>query len=176
MPKEAPIKHPLRRYALKATAPENPFIAEVALRDNRVDEFIASLNDQELSDLLRGHNDRVVAQTNSIGINKPEFAYNLGRDLKRVPMIPTCDGPAGLRVGASVWNMDTTFFPVANTVSQTWNLKLAEKMGKAAALEIAATGIPSRCPCLKDAATGLLHVFPSSRDVITEISCSSECL
>ena len=133
---EASVKHPPRRYFPKGEAPDPPISANKATWEDRTDEFLLQLNDYDLASLLHGHNDNVIAQTCSIGIPRAEHFRSVSADPKWVPMIPTCDGPAGLRVAHRALNISTTFFPVGNTLSQTWNLPLAQKMGKAAALEI----------------------------------------
>ncbi len=136
LPVEAPHRHPPRRYSPKGERKAPYFKAEEAIAQDRIDEFLLTLNDYDLASLLHGHNDNVIAQTCSIGIPREEKYRSVSADPKRMPMIPTCDGPAGLRVAHSYLKMPTTFFPVGNTLSQTWNTTLAEKMGKAAALEI----------------------------------------
>ncbi len=136
LPAVAPIDHPLRRYEPKGEAPNPPISANQAIWEGRIDEFLLQLNDYDLASLLHGHNDNVIAQTCSIGIPRAEHFRSVSADPKWVPMIPTCDGPAGLRVAHRALNISTTFFPVGNTLSQTWDTKLAQRMGKAAALEI----------------------------------------
>lgn len=136
LPAVPTMDHPLRRYEPKGKAPEKQFKAEEAIEQDRVDEYLLSLSDYDLASLLYGHNDQVTAQTCSIGIPREEKYRSVSADPKWFPLIPTCDGPAGLRVASRMLHQDVTFFPVGNTLSQTWDPKLGERMGKACAMEI----------------------------------------
>jgi len=58
------------------------------------------------------------------------------QDVKRVPLVPTADGPAGLRIRSGRGNVPPTFFPCATVVAQTWNPNLAKRLGAAGAAEV----------------------------------------
>lgn len=133
LPKIPPMEHPPRRYFPKGEAPAEKLTATEAVEQGRIDEFLLSMSDYELGSLFYGHNDNMSSSTNSIGVPRAE-RFRFGED-KMIPMIPTCDGPAGLRVFAAL-QAKITFFPVANTLSQTWDTRLAQRMGKACALEV----------------------------------------
>ncbi|MBO5952878.1 MAG: glycoside hydrolase family 3 C-terminal domain-containing protein [Oscillospiraceae bacterium] len=129
LPVPTPVKHPIRRYKLTAQAPDPLISLGEALDTGRLDEFMASLTDEQLCDLLHGHPKHHVANTCSIGTNT-----NLRQLKHKIPLIPTCDGPAGVRATLESETY-TTFFPCANTVSQSWNPALARRIGAAGALE-----------------------------------------
>ena len=125
----APKAYPVKGYTLKADPPQAPLSLADALENGQLDSFIAGLSDQDLTDLLYGHPVTCATDTNGIGLY-PKEKWTV----EKIPLIPTADGPAGLRaiVGSDV---QATFFPSSNTISQTWNLKLAKKVAATAALE-----------------------------------------
>jgi len=55
-------------------------------------------------------------------------------DKKLIPLLPTADGPMGIRARTGR-GLSATHFPGENAVSQTWNTDLAEQVGKTIALE-----------------------------------------
>ncbi len=130
LPAAVPVKHPPRRYKLKQAAPEKPIPLTDALENDNLDAFIAGMSDRELTYLLHGHPNMNPADTNSIGMYMKEK-----RDVTKVPMVPTADGPAGLRAIPNS-GIYPTFFPCANVVAQTWNLSLSRRIGVAGAKEI----------------------------------------
>ncbi len=130
LPKAQPKKHPLKRYKLTQEAPENPISFANALESNRLDSFIAGLPDNELTELLYGHPMANISSTNGIG-----HLPRAKRFINKIPLVPTADGPAGLRAIIDC-GIETTYFPCANTISQTWNLSLAQQIGKAGAMEV----------------------------------------
>ena len=99
-------------------------LIEVANGNITLDEFLTQLTDEELMELLQGHNDKGVAHTGTIG-DLPKFG---------VPAAMTADGPAGLRTDQGPGVL-TTAFPVATMLACTWNTKLVEEVGAAAASE-----------------------------------------
>jgi len=136
LPAVAPHKHPIRRYKPKAE-PAADIKLKDALAEDKLDAFLASLTDHELAELLYGHPAYNASLTGFIGVPKVDRRHDMyGHSLpgRGIPPVPTCDGPAGYRTqdGSGV---DATFFPAANTVSQTWSPALAEKVGTAGALE-----------------------------------------
>ncbi len=131
LPQPEPVKHPLKRFKLKEAAPEKPISLAKALQEDQLDAFIASLDDEELAKLLYGHPNNNAADTRSIGTPpapaQPARTHN-------IPLLPTADGPAGVRVIHDC-GMYPTFFPCANVVSQTWNPAIAYRIGAAGAIE-----------------------------------------
>ncbi|MGN1266319.1 MAG: glycoside hydrolase family 3 protein, partial [Dorea sp.] len=89
------------------------------------DEFVAQLSEENLIHLLGGQQNLTVADTHGIG-NLPEYG---------VPNVMTADGPAGLRLMADR-GVYTTAWPCSTQLACTWNVELAEQVGKAAAEEI----------------------------------------
>ena len=130
LPAAVPVKHPPKRYKLKQSAPEAPLSFADALQNDQLDAFIAGMSDHDLAYLLHGHPNMNPADTNSIGLYMKEK-----RDVAKVPMVPTADGPAGLRAIPNS-GISPTFFPCANVVAQSWNLSLAQRIGIAGAKEV----------------------------------------
>lgn len=130
LPASAPAPHkPVIRKLKSDNADQNLSLAK-ALEDDRLDDFIAGLSDRELTRMLYGHPDTNAADTNGIGLPR-----NHKRDPKTVPLVPTADGPAGLRVFPDS-GIYPTFLPCANVVAQTWNPILSRKIGTVGAREI----------------------------------------
>ncbi len=115
---------------LLAKAPEEPISLAKALEEDRLEEFLATLTDEELGEMLYGHEMMNASSTNAIGLS-PRYYLD---DKKLVPLLPTADGPMGIRARYGR-GLSATHFPGENAVSQTWNLALAEKVGKTIALE-----------------------------------------
>ena len=130
LPAPEVLKHPIRGYKLKAEKPEKDFSFAKALEQDRFEEFLASLTDADLGEILYGHPMMNVSNTNGIGI-MPRYERH---DFKTIPLVPTADGPAGLRIREGR-GVDPTFFPCATVIAQTWDLSLAKKMGVCAARE-----------------------------------------
>lgn len=130
LPQGEKVNHPPKGIRLRAQAPEKNISLAQALEEDRMDEFLASLSDTQLTQMLYGHPVLNAADTNGIGLQPTEK-----RDIFKIPAIPTADGPAGLRAypGSGV---SPTYLPCANTVSQTWNLKLAQRVAAAGAKEL----------------------------------------
>ncbi len=135
LPKAEKKNHPPRRYRLKAAAPEQSLTLEAALAAGKEEEFLASLPDGVIASMLYGHTAMNAAQTGYIGANTVPRVSEGYQDPLSIPSIPTSDGPAGFRTAAGS-GVSTTYFPAANTVSQSWNLSLAEKCGKVGAMEV----------------------------------------
>ena len=130
LPAAEPVKHKPVGYKLKADALENPISLVSALENDKLDSFIASMTDEDKTELLYGHPIVNAADTNGIGMFPREKFF-----VQKVPVIPTADGPAGLRLWPGA-GLNPTWFPCANVISQTWNPALARKVGTAAAREV----------------------------------------
>lgn len=130
LPKAEPKKHPLKRYKLKQEALEKPISLTEALDSDQLDAFMAGLTDEEICELLNGHPMANCSNTSGIGHLPREKRF-----VEKIPLVPTADGPAGLRAIIDC-GIKATYFPCANTISQTWNTNFAKKVGKAAALEV----------------------------------------
>ena len=98
---------------------------DVADGKKTLDEFMAQLSDDDLIHLIGGQKNQGVSNTFGIG-NMPEFG---------VPEISTADGPAGLRILPHV-GIYTTAWPCATMLACSFNVELAENIGRAAATEI----------------------------------------
>ena len=130
LPEPPVVPHPIRRSRVKAQKPEKDFSLAEALEQNRMEEFIASLTDEDLGEFLYGHPMMNASNTFGIGI-MPRYER---RDFKVMPLLPTADGPMGLRIRTGR-GISPTFFPCESVISQSWNLNLAKKVGATVALE-----------------------------------------
>lgn len=130
LPVATPATHKPVGYKLKQTAPEEPISLVSALEEDKLDSFIAGMTDEEKGELLYGHPIVNAADTNGIGMFPREKRF-----VQKVPMIPTADGPAGLRIWPGT-GLNPIWFPCGNVISQTWNPEFARKIGIAAAREV----------------------------------------
>lgn len=108
---------------------------DVADKKAGLDEFMSQLSDREMAELLGGQPNTGVANTFGFG-NLPEYG---------VPNVMTADGPAGLRIGPEC-GVYTTAWPCATMLAASWNPKLAEEVGRAAAGRSGRTICPSGLP------------------------------
>ena len=90
-----------------------------------LDTFLAQLTDREVAELLGGQPNTGVGDTYGMG-NFPEHG---------IPNIMTADGPAGFRTHIES-QVCATAWPCATLLACTWNEKLVEQVGAAAALEV----------------------------------------
>ena len=130
LPPPLEIPHPLRRYRTKGQVPIRDQSLAAVLEEGKLDGFLAGLTDGELGQLLHGQPMTNVSLTNGIGLPP----RNLSSDKKLIPLVPTSDGPSGIRVRPGR-GVETTFFPCQTTMAQTWNLPLVKKLGAALAAE-----------------------------------------
>ena len=107
-----------------------PFVK--ALEEDRLEELLATLSDEEIVELLYGH--PMANASNTCGMG--HLPRDERQDVRQIPLVPTADGPAGLRIRAGRGNVPPTFFPCATTVAQSWNLKIAQRLGAAGAAEV----------------------------------------
>lgn len=114
---------------LKAQYPDKKFtMFDVAEGRIGVEELVAQMTDKELGDMLYGHNTVSVSPTNGIGGG--------GRKSRMaIPLVPTADGPAGLRIPLEV-GIFTTAFPSATQIACSWDPEIAYEVGAAIAREI----------------------------------------
>ena len=111
---------------------KGPFPFAQAIEEDRLEELLATLTDEEIVELLHGHPMAHASNTCAMGHNPRDER----QDVRQIPLVPTADGPAGLRIRAGRGNVPPTFFPCATVVAQSWNLKLAQKLGAAGAAEV----------------------------------------
>jgi len=109
--------------------PEN-LTLEAALKEHKLDALLASLSNAQLGELLHGHPITNASDTSGIGVSIQHRQPD-----PKIPLIPTADGGSGYRIRCGL-DLAATFFPCPTALAQTWNPKLAEKMGKAGALEL----------------------------------------
>lgn len=100
-------------------------LIDVAEGKMSLDDFIRQLEDEDLIELLCGHQNLSVANTFGYG-DLPEYG---------VPNIMTADGPAGLRIKPEC-GVCTTAWPCSTMLASTWNEEIVEQVGKAGAEEV----------------------------------------
>ncbi len=129
---------PIKEYHIKpfentATLPETekPFkLIDVANGKITLDQFLTQLTIDELVELLGGTPSRGAGNIAGFGRNG-----RLG-----IPTVMTADGPAGVRLNATV-GVPTTAFPCATLLACTWDTSLAVELGVAGALETKECGM-----------------------------------
>jgi beta-glucosidase len=129
-PLPKPIKQDIAApvYSTNAEPESISFVA--ALEQNKLDGFLAGLSNEKLFDLLHGHPILNASDTSGIGAS-----LSLEIPDRGIPLVPTADGGSGYRIKYGL-GMSATFFPCPTVLAQSWNPLLAEKMGKAGALEL----------------------------------------
>lgn len=114
-----------------------------------VAEFISSLSEKELVDLVEGQ--LSTDQNSVVGISSdlvPGAAGQTGSIPSRgIPAVVMADGPAGVRVdpvfernGQTITHYATAW-PIGTALAQTWNKKLLEKIGYAIGVEMEEFGV-----------------------------------
>ncbi len=94
-----------------------------------LDDFVSSLPDDILVDLLGGQPNKGLANTFGFG-NQREYG---------IPSVMTADGPAGLRI-LPEHDVYSTAWPCATAIASSWDMKLAEAIGKAVGEEVKENG------------------------------------
>lgn len=130
LPQAEAIEHRPVGYKPKSQPAEKEFPLISAYKNDRLDEFLATMTDNDLGEMLYGHPIMNASNTNGIGL-PPRYERH---DVKLVPLVPTADGPMGLRIRQGR-GVTPTYFPCENVISQSWNLALAQKVGTAIARE-----------------------------------------
>ena len=118
LPEEITAQYPDRKFTL----------FDVAEGRISVDELVAHMTDKELGDMLYGHNTVSVSPTNGIGGGGRKSPM-------AIPLVPTADGPAGLRIPLEV-GIFTTAFPSATQIACSWDPEIAYAVGAAIAREV----------------------------------------
>lgn len=130
LPAAEKMEHAPCGSRLKAKAPEGLLTLANAIAQDRLEEFLAGMSDADMGEMLYGHPMMNASNTNGIGM-PPKYERE---DDRKIPLVPTADGPMGLRLRKGR-GIDPTFFPCESVVSQSWNLALARKIGAAIARE-----------------------------------------
>lgn len=122
-------KHPSPHCRPKPTDAPKMCLAD-ALRKGLEDDFLVQLPDDQLCELIYGHAVTNAANCAGIGLQPRESWPD-----ELIPLVPVADGPAGMRTidGSGIY---TTWLPCETAIAQTWDLNLAQRLGKLAALEI----------------------------------------
>ena len=121
--------HPIPKYKLKTTG-AGKMSLEKAIQLGLEDDFLANLPDDQLCELVYGHAVTNAANCAGIGL-QPRESW----PVELIPLVPVADGPAGMRTieGSGIY---TTWLPCETTIAQTWDRKLARRLGKVAGAEI----------------------------------------
>ncbi len=114
-----------RLWGDKTPDKQHHFLIEVAEGKITLEEFMAQLSDEQLTELLGGQPNTGVANTFGFG-NLPDYG---------VPNIMTADGPAGLRINPEC-GVCTTAWPCSTLIACTWNPEAAQKVGAAGGAEV----------------------------------------
>ena len=129
LPKAAPTEPKPLPQELTARYPDQKFtLFDVAEGRVDVEELVAHMTDRELGYMLFGHNTVSVSPTNGIGGGGRKSPM-------AIPLVPTADGPAGLRIPLEV-GIFTTAFPSATQIACSWDPEVAYEVGAAIAREI----------------------------------------
>lgn len=128
LPTPSAHDHPAPVYATKMEPEQIPL--EAALKEKKLDALLASFSNAQLGELLHGHPIANASDTSGIGA-----AFQHRQPDPQIPLIPTADGGSGYRIKCGL-GLSATFFPCPTVLAQTWEPRLAEKMGKAGALEL----------------------------------------
>lgn len=108
-----------------AKAPEKPVMFDKVGTEITLDEFLAQFTDEELTHFVGGNSNSGVSNTWSFG----------GLSRLGVPLFPTADGPAGLRLFEDC-GIPTTAWPCATLLACSWNTELVYEIGVAGASEV----------------------------------------
>lgn len=114
-----------RLWGDKTPDKQHHFLIEAAEGKITLEEFMAQLSDEQLTELLGGQPNTGVANTFGFG-NLPDYG---------VPNIMTADGPAGLRINPEC-GVCTTAWPCSTLIACTWNPEVAQKVGAAGGAEV----------------------------------------
>ncbi len=108
-----------------AKAPENIVIFDDVGEKISMDEFVAQFTLDELMNFVGGQAATGVCNTGSFG----------GLKRLEIPLFPTADGPAGLRLEPKT-GIPTTAWPCATLLACSWNPELIYEVGAAGGAEI----------------------------------------
>lgn len=128
---------------------EGKTLQDVANGDVELAEFVASLSEQELVNLVEGQ--MSTGKNDMVGISSdlvPGAAGQTGaNNSKKIPAVVMADGPAGLRLEPIYQrNQQTithyaTAWPIGTALAQTWDKDLIEKVGMAVGTEMKEFGV-----------------------------------
>lgn len=135
-------------------AVENPTLYQVYNGDITMEQFVASLTDEQLANIVNGSrgvdttDTFIGAQANSVDGAAGETT-GLYFDSHGIPNIVLADGPAGIRITQSYTNEDETetfyqfctAWPIGTMVAQTWDTELAKEIGTAIGAEMVEYGV-----------------------------------
>ncbi len=135
-------------------AVEDATLLQVYEGEITMEEFVASLSDEQLANIVNGNSgvetpDTFIgAQANSVdgaaGESTSLYFYDQG-----IPNIVMADGPAGIRITQSYSDEDETetyyqfctAFPIGTMLAQTWNVDLVQEVGTAIGSEMVEYGV-----------------------------------
>ncbi len=121
-----------------------------------LDEFVAELSDEQLSDILNGVTSKTLIPNLNVGTMAVTIEGAAGEIWSSKELdIPPCvnaDGPTGVRLGGfidkvnkiprdSELSLKMTAFPIATCIANTWNLSLAKAFGEAVSDDMSISGL-----------------------------------
>ncbi len=118
--RQCPVHTPIAVQPPKETVPLHQVGIQIT-----PEEFVAQMTDEELANLLGGHENIGVSNTCTMG----------GLDRLGIPRFATADGPAGLRLSPAC-GIPTTAWPVGTLLACTWDTELVREVGEAGAKEV----------------------------------------
>lgn len=135
-------------------AVENPTLYQVYNGDITMEQFVASLSDEALANIVNGNrgvdtkDTFVGAQANSVNGAAGETT-SLYFESHGIPNIVLADGPAGIRITQSYTNEETnetfyqfcTAWPIGTMMAQTWDADLVKELGTAIGAEMVEYGV-----------------------------------
>ena len=135
-------------------AVENPTLYQVYNGDITMEQFVASLSDEALANIVNGNrgvdtkDTFVGAQANSVNGAAGETT-SLYFESHGIPNIVLADGPAGIRITQSYTNEETnetlyqfcTAWPIGTMMAQTWDADLVKELGEAIGAEMVEYGV-----------------------------------
>ena len=135
-------------------AVENPTLYQVYNGDITMEQFVASLSDEALANIVNGNrgvdtkDTFVGAQANSVNGAAGETT-SLYFESHGIPNIVLADGPAGIRITQSYTDEETnetfyqfcTAWPIGTMMAQTWDADLVKELGTAIGAEMVEYGV-----------------------------------
>lgn len=135
-------------------AVENATLYQVYSGEITMEEFVASLTDEQLANIVNGNSGVdttetfIGAQANSVEGAAGETT-GLYYESNGIPNVVLADGPAGIRITQSYTNEDETetyyqfctAWPIGTMMAQTWNTDLEQEVGAAIGAEMVEYGV-----------------------------------
>ena len=131
---------------------DNPTLLDVYQGTVSMEEFLASLTPEEMSNIVEGTRGSstsepiVGAQANSVKGAAGETTSNY-YETRTIPNIVLSDGPAGIRItqqyedDGQTYYQYCTAFPIGTLIAQSWDREVARQFGEAIGEEMVEMGV-----------------------------------